>query len=133
MRIRWIGVAVVLLAVVGLLLVKQQAHRVSPALTGNVERPSVLLVADLREAGEPGDACAEIIHAVREASKRGIRVQELMPDSGSDLLQRYRVLTAPTVLVLSEDGRELGRFEGESRETVNAIRTRLATLARNIK
>lgn len=132
MRIRWIGVAIVLLAVTGLFLVKQRAHRVSPELA-SVELPSVLLVADLREAGEPGDACAEIIHAVREANNRGVRVQELMPDSSSDLLRRYRVLTAPTVLILSEDGRELGRFEGESRETVNAIRTRLATLAGNSK
>lgn len=132
MRIRWIGVAVVLLAVTGLLLVKRGAHRLLPALP-SVERPSVLLVADLREAGEPGDACAEIIHVVREAGKRGIRVQELMPDSNSDLLRRHRVLTAPTVLVLSEDGRELGRFEGESRETVNEIRTRLAALAGNSK
>lgn len=88
-----------------------------------------MLVADLREAGESGDACAEIIHAVREASDRGVRVQELMPDSSSDLLRRYRVLTVPTVLILGKDGRELGRYEGESRETVNAVRTRLATLA----
>jgi hypothetical protein len=133
MRIRWIGVALVLLAVAGVLVVKQRAHRLLQAPVRDLERPSVLLVADLREADEPGDRCAEIIHAVREANKRGVRVQELMPDSSSDLLRHYRVLTAPTVLVLSEDGRELGRFEGESQETVNAVRTRLATLVGSSK
>ena len=129
MRIRWLGVVVVLLAIAGVFVIKQREHRALPVALRNVEQPSVLLVADLREASNSGDGCAEIIHAVREASKRGIRVQELMPDSNSDLLRRYRVLTAPTVLVLSRDGRELARFEGESRETVSAVRTRLVTLA----
>jgi hypothetical protein len=121
----------VLLAVVGVLAFKRRARQATPVPSSGVQRPSVLLVADLREAGESGDACAEIIHAVRDAGKRGVRVQELMPDGSSDLLRRYHILTAPTVLFLSEDGRELGRFEGESRETVTAIRQRLATLPEN--
>ena len=133
MRIRWIGLAVVLLAVVGVLIMKQRAHQTSVVPAANVQRPTVLLVADLREASESGDACAEIIHAVREATKRGVRVQELMPDSSSDLVRRHHVLTTPTVLILGEDGRELGRFEGESRATVNAVRSRLAMLAGSTK
>lgn len=132
MKIRWVGIVVVLVAVVGVLAVKQRrAVEAAPVASSQNQPPSVLLVADLREAGESGDACAEIIHTVREAGKRGVRVQELMPGSSSDLLRRYRVLTVPTVLVLSNDGRELGRFEGESRETVNAIRNRLAAMVEN--
>lgn len=133
MKIRWLGVVMVLLAVLGVLVTKQRTHRVSQAPAASVERPSVLLVADLREADQTGDACAEIIRAVREANKRGIRVQELMPGSSSELVRRYRILTVPTVIVLSDDGGELARFEGENQQTVVAVRTRLAALSGSSK
>jgi len=90
--------------------------------------PAVVLVADLREADDPHDRCADIIRAVREASKRGVHVAELTPDSKSDLLKNHHILTFPTVLLLDASGKEVERFEGEDIATVSAIQTRLAAL-----
>ena len=133
MKIRWVGLVVVLLAVAGVLVVKQRTARPPQAPVASIGRPSVLLVADLREADEAGDACAEIIRAVREAGKRGVPAQELMPNSNSDLIREHRVVTAPTVIVLGDDGRELVRFEGEGRDVLNAVNARLATLTTGTK
>ena len=88
----------------------------------------MLLVADLREAGSDGDACAEIIHSVRAAQARGISVQELSPDSKSELLTRYHVLTFPTVLILDHNEQVVSRFEGEGRDTVAAVRSQMQQL-----
>lgn len=132
MSVRWIGLTMVV-ALVAVVLVVKQTARPARTVDIDVQRPSVLLVADLREADESGDACAEIIRMVREAAKRGVRVQELMADSGSDLVRRHRILTVPTVLILGDDGRELGRFEGESLDIVNAVRARLASLPASAK
>ena len=90
--------------------------------------PRVLLVAELSEADATGDSCAEIIHLVRSARDRGIAVQELEPDSKSDLLTRYHVLTIPTVLIMGGDGKIVSRFEGEGRDTVRALRAGLEQL-----
>lgn len=115
---------VVLMAVV-LIAVKARFKRPeAPALQVNAD-PTVILVADLSEASEPGDNCAEIIRLVRDAEKLGIRVSELTPSSASPVLRQYRVSIAPTVLILGKDGREISRFEGEDGSTVQAIRTRL--------
>lgn len=128
MKIRWVGLVVVLLAVAGVFVVRQWADRPPEAPVVSMEGPSVLLVADLREADAAGDACAEIIRAVRDAGRRGVPVQELMPNSNSDLIREHRILTAPTVIVFGDGGRELVRFEGESRDVLNAVNARLATL-----
>jgi hypothetical protein len=127
MRVRWLGVGLVAVLVVCTLLLKSRTRHnaTSETVNGN---PAVVLVADLREADDPHDRCAEIIRAVREASKRGIRVAELPPDSNSDLLRRYHVLTVPTVLLLDASGKEIGRFEGEDSTTVKAVQTRLSAL-----
>ena len=69
----------------------------------------MLLVADLSEA-DSADACAEIIHSVRAARERGVQVQELSPDSKSEMLRRYRVLTIPTVLILDRSGQVVLAF-----------------------
>lgn len=105
---------------------EQNATDVAPA-TVNIA-PAVVLVADLHEADDPNDRCAEIINAVRQASRRGISVAELSPDSKSDLLHRYRVRTVPTVLFLDAAGNEIGRYEGEDSNTVDAIESRLSAL-----
>ena len=70
----------------------------SSASASSAGLPRVLLVAELSEADATGDSCAEIIHLVRSARDRSIAVQELEPDSKSDLLTRCHVLTIPTVL-----------------------------------
>jgi hypothetical protein len=88
----------------------------------------VLLVAELSEADATGDPCAEIIHLVRSARDRGIAVQELEPDSKSDLLTRCHVLTTPTVLIMDGNGQVVFRFEGEGRDTVKTVRARLEQL-----
>ncbi len=128
MRVRWLGVFFVVLLVACTLFLKSRTRH-NLFLQAPKGAPAVILVADLREADDPHDPCADIIRAVREVSKRGIRVAELSPDSQSDLLHRYRVLTVPTVLVLDSAGNEIGRFEGEDVTTVKAIQTRLSALA----
>ena len=111
--------------VIAITTYKVQTKRAT--LTRGEGFPTVLLVADLSEA-DSADACAEIIHSVRAACERGVQVQELSPDSKSEMLHRYRVLTIPTVLILDKGGRVVLRFEGEDRQTVTAVRTQLAQL-----
>jgi hypothetical protein len=127
MRVHWLGVGLVGVLVVCTLLLKSRTRHNATSASMN-GTPAVILVADPNEANDPNDRCADIIRAAREASKRGIRVAELQPDSKSDLLRRYRVLTVPTVLLLDASGKEIGRFEGEDSTTVKAVQTRLSAL-----
>jgi thioredoxin-like negative regulator of GroEL len=124
---KWVGLVAVALTLIAMIAYKA---RVSPQpTTADAEvLPRVLLVADLSEADAEDDACAEIIRAVRAARARGVTVQELNPDTKSDLLRRYRVLTIPTVLILDPKGEVVSRFEGEGRETVTAVKTQLERL-----
>ena len=91
---------------------------------------SVLLFADLSEA-EDSCGCGEIIRAVRDARARGIATTEIDTGKGdpSDLAKRHRVLVSPAVLFLSEDGREVHRYEGESSDVVRGIKADLAKIA----
>lgn len=127
MKVRWPGLVLVTILVIGILLLKSRTRQNAPSPVNST--PTVLLVADLREANEKDDRCAEIIQAVRETSRRGVHVAELSPDSKSDLLHRYHVLTVPTVLLFDETGKEIGRFEGEDAATLKAIKMRLAALS----
>lgn len=87
--------------------------------------PSVVLVADLREA-DSDCGCGQIIRRVREAKARGVDVREI--GSSDPAASPYGVTVAPTVLVLGSDGRVLSRREGESSEVLAAISTDLARL-----
>ena len=128
MKVRWPGVALVALLVVSTLLLKNRARHDVP--TATPERiPSVILVADPSEANDSDDGCAVMFRAVRQAAKRGVAVAELAPNSKSDLLRKYHVLTVPTLLVLDNAGKEISRFEGEDTATVKAVQTRLAALS----
>lgn len=122
---KWIGLVAVAVAAIAIVVYKA---RVQQPEVASSELPRVLLVADLSEADKEGDRCADIIQAVRRARARGISVQELNPESKSPLLSRYRVLTAPTVLILDRQGEVVSRHEGEAPQTVAAIRTRLEQL-----
>lgn len=126
MKRNTVYVIVVVALAAGLIIFKQRFA--SNGTNREIPQPAVVLVADLREADSPNDTCARIIHVVREARSRGVRVAELMPNSDSVLLKNHHVVVAPTVLVLDRDGRELSRFEGESSATLDAIRTRLNQL-----
>lgn len=137
MKGKWIGLGCVIVAVLAIVAYKRHtpvpvngavitsAHATS---TTRSEIPTVLLVTDLNEAGESGDGCSEIIHAVHAAKVRGIKVAEFMPNSPSPLLKQYRVVSVPTVVIIDKDGRESARFVGESASTVQAIKAKLATL-----
>jgi hypothetical protein len=127
MKVKWSGILTVALVVVAIIAYKARTR--SARATEENARPSVVLIADLSEA-DSADACAEIIHSVRAAHERGVQVLELSPDSKSEMLRRYHVLTAPTVLVLDDSGAVLKRFEGEDRQTVEAVRTQLAQMHR---
>lgn len=125
MKVNWSGIVAV--AVVVIAITGYKVHTKRATIAGGEGFPTVILVADLSEA-DSADACAEIIHSVRAARERGVQVQELSPDSKSEVLQRYRVLTIPTVLILDQGGQVVLRFEGEDRQTVTAVRTKLAQL-----
>lgn len=125
MKVKWPGIVAVALVVIAIIAYKVHTKHATDARAQGL--PMVLLVADLSEA-DSADACAEIIHSVRAARERGILVQELSPDSKSEMLHRYRVLTVPTVLILDRSGQVVLRFEGENRQTVVAVRTQLAQL-----
>lgn len=128
MKVRWPGVALVALLVIGTVLLKSRIHHDLPAAKVEVI-PSVILVADPSEANDSDDGCAVMFRAVRQAAKRGVVIAEVAPNSNSDLLGRYHVLTVPTVLVLDKAGKEIGRFEGEDATTVKAVQARLAALS----
>lgn len=125
MKSKWIGLIAVALVAVVIVITKTRVGQETPP---NGSLPRVLLVADLSEADEEGDACAQIIQAVRAVGKRGVSVQEFNPDSKSPLIARYRILSIPTVLVLDQKGEVMSRYEGESRQTLASIRSELEHL-----
>lgn len=125
MKIKWSGIVAVALITIAIATYKVQTKRTTVVGTDGV--PRVLLVADLSEA-DSADACAEIIHSVRAARERGVQVLELSPDSKSEMLRRYSVLTIPTVVIFDRNGQVVSRFEGENRQTVEAVSTQLAQL-----
>lgn len=125
MKIKWSGILAVVVIVIGITAYKR--HTVHAAATSENHPPRVLLVADLSEA-DSADACADIIRSVRATRQRGIPVQELTPDSKSEMLRRYHVLTIPTVLIIDRSGEVVSRFEGEDHQTVTAVREQLAQL-----
>jgi hypothetical protein len=128
MKVRWPGVILVALLVLGTLFLKSRMRQhAAPATATGI--PSVILVADPSEANDSDDGCAVMFRAVRQAAKRGVAVAEVAPHSNSELLHRYHVLTEPTVLLLDKAGNEIARYEGEDAATVKAVQNRLATLS----
>ncbi len=136
MLVKRIALAVVALAVIAIVAVKMSARRaaapavaaaaVVPAAVASATRPSVVLVADSREA-DSQCACGEIIRRVRAAKAHGVAVEELAPDS-PDAGRRYGVTITPTVLFLDASGQIISRREGESGEILAAITADLANL-----
>ena len=85
-------------------------------------------MADLREADDDCP-CGEIIRLVRGAKARGVTVREVAP-SDAAVTKQYEVTLAPTVLVLDGSGKVVERHEGESSDTVAAIKAALDRLAK---
>ncbi len=129
MKPTWIGAAFVLVLAGGV-VAWREAHRtrvdVIPDAPAGVTR--VVLFVDLSETGEE-EGCGAIIRAVREAARRGIATEEVDTREPGDRAKRYRLLAAPAVVVLDGRGREIKRLEGESPDTVWAIRAELDGLA----
>ena len=127
---RWIGVAAVVVVAAGIVLLKQRSNTAAAHDRGppTASAPEVLLFADARQA-EASCGCGQIIRLVRAAATHGARVRELDPAGADGEARRHRVRVQPTVLVLDRDGRETGRFEGEARPTIDAIRSALRRLA----
>ena len=122
---KWIGLGLVVLLAGGVVAFKQSERSPVASAAMSEGRPQILLLTDMSEAGGE-DNCAKIIKAVQMAGERSVRVTILEPGASSPLLERYRVLVSPTVLVLAPDGEVVARFEGESSATVAAIEARLA-------
>ena len=125
MKVKWSGLFAV--AIIAIAITAYKVHTKHATVAAGDGVPRIVLVADLSEA-DSADACAEIIRSVRAARERGLQVQELTPDSKSEILRRYRILTVPTVLILTRSGQVVVRFEGEDSQTVMAVRTHLAKL-----
>lgn len=133
---RKIGLAVVALAVIGLVAVKARSgsSTSSPAraavagagLPATAAAPSVVMVADPREA-DMECPCGEIIRRVRAAKAHGVAVDEFAPDN-ADAARRYGVTIVPTVVFLDPGGKVVARHEGESTEILAAITAGLARL-----
>jgi hypothetical protein len=133
MKTRWLPVVAVAIAAGAIVAYKQLrqdpwqgASRARPEVM-SASGPSVLLFADPREA-DSADPCAEIFRLVRRVGARGLWVREFAPGKATDVTLQYRVTVEPTVLVLDASGREVARHEGESPETVAAIRSSLERL-----
>lgn len=126
MKTKWIALSAIFVAAGTIIAYKQIKAPIASSPIPS-EMAFVVLVADLSEADDKC-ACGDIIRAVRAAQKKGIATQEFTPDSKSELLKRYHILTAPTVLFLDKNGKEVARYEGEDKKTVAAIRSHLSQL-----
>ncbi len=122
-----IGLAAVLAAAIAVVAYKV-ATRPAPVAAATLPRgPSVVLVADMREA-DSDCGCGEIIRRVRAAKARGVSVAELAPDDGAT--RRYGVTVAPTVVFLGASGEVVSRREGEGPEVLAAVAADLERLER---
>jgi hypothetical protein len=134
MKRGWIGVLAVAAVAAAIITYKEEAT--SSRLQGpagsprpTAATPSILLVADLSEAGTD-DSCAEIIRLVRAAGERGVPIREIPSSQDAPVLRQYRITVEPTVLLLDANGRVLARHEGEGRQTIAALRSDLERLTR---
>ncbi len=126
MREKLVGLICVIAISFGIVLYKQTL--IVAATPPESNKPWVLLVADLHEADDAHDSCADIIQAVRDVQARGVKTEELTPQSDSPLLRKYHVLTIPTVVIVGGDGQEKARFEGEDEKTLKALEKKLVEL-----
>lgn len=136
MKRTWIGVVVLAVLVGGVLLAKSMKSQPVPAsaasgavtATTSQAQPQVILFADSREA-EESCGCGEIFRVVRAAGTHGVRTREVDPERERDVVVQYRVTVEPTVIFVDAAGREVSRREGESAETITALRADLERLS----
>jgi hypothetical protein len=123
MKVKWVGVALVLVIIGGIIVLKARSAKQSSSASGN-GTAQVLLVATPAQAASR-TRCGQIVRLVRTAGEHGVKVEELTPDSKSELLGRYHVLKTPTVLIFGQDGTVRSRFEGEQPETLAALQSEM--------
>lgn len=93
---------------------------------------TVLLYANMGEADE-GCVCGQIIRTVRASSTKGIRVREVGTrdkEKKDQTSKRYRIMVSPAVLFLDANDKVARRFEGESSDTLKALKSELDQLAK---
>ncbi len=126
MNAKTLGAIGVVLAAGAVIAVKTARQRPAEAgVTARATSPSVVLIADPREA-DSECGCGQIIRRVREAKARGVDVQEIGP--ADPAAARYVVTVTPTVLVLDADGHVVVRREGESSDALAAVSADLTAL-----
>ncbi len=125
-----IGLAAVLAAGIAVVAYKAAMKRGEARTPTFARGPTVVLVADVREA-DSDCGCGEIIRRVRAAKARGVNVAELAPDDGA--VRRYGVTVAPSVVFLGKAGEVVSRREGEGPETIAAISADLDRLERGAR
>lgn len=138
MRSKWIGISAVVAVAAGIIIYRRTStpdvgHVAPAAAAATAAAPStaaigsVILVANLAEADEPC-VCGKIIRSARAVGAKGIPVKEIDPEASPQLASSYKVLVSPAVLLLDGSGREVRRFEGESKDTLAALQTELERL-----
>ena len=127
MKVKWVGIILVLAIVGGIIVLKARSAKQgsSASSTGS---PQVLLVATPAEAASR-TRCGQIVRLIRAAGEHGVKIEELTPDSKSDLIGRYHVMKTPTVLIFAQNGTLRSRFEGEQPETLAALQSEMQKMA----
>ncbi len=131
MKIRWVPIVTVLVVVAAIIGYKH-THRVASDSVPGPFTPEVVLIADLGEAGD-SCGCGEIIRAVRDAQKQGLRVREVPAGEDVRLEAQYHIGVTPAVLFLDSKGAVFERHEGEDADTVEAIRAGLTRLVESAR
>lgn len=102
------------------------------ATTAARARPATVVMAiNLGEEDEEG-GCGDVIHAVRAAAQKGVRTREIDTRNKADLevaSKTYRIMVQPTVILLDAADKEVRRYEGESRDTITALKADLNQMA----
>lgn len=103
------------------------------ASAGEKAKPTTVVMAiNLGEEDEEF-GCGDVIHAVRTAAKKGVRTREIDTRNKADMeaaSKRYRIMVQPTVVLLDDADKEVRRYEGESKDTIDALKTDLDLMAK---
>ncbi len=102
------------------------------AATENAKPTNVVMAINLGEEDEEG-GCGDVIHAVRAAAKTGVRTREVDTRNRAEMdaaSKKYRIVVQPTVILFDDADKEVRRYEGESKETITALKTDLDLMAK---
>lgn len=113
---------------------RQAEGGTTPAPTSEKAKPTTVVMAiNLGEDEEQG-GCGDVIHAVRAVAKRGVRTREIDTRNKSDMeaaSKKYRIVVEPTVVLLDDSEHEVRRYEGESSDTITALKADLEQMAKS--